>query len=46
MVADYAWIPTTTAPSPYFMSNELSGVVVGAPANIWSAWAVNLGTAK
>jgi len=46
MVADYAWIPTTTTPSPYFMSNELSGVVVGAPANLWSAWAVNLGTAK
>jgi peptide/nickel transport system substrate-binding protein len=46
MVADYAWIPTTTTPSPYFMSNELSGVVVGAPAHLWSAWAVNLGTAK
>ena len=46
MVADYAWIPTTTTPSPFFMSNELSGVVVGAPAHLWSAWAVNLGTAK
>jgi peptide/nickel transport system substrate-binding protein len=46
IVADYAWLPTTTNPSPFFISNELSGIVPAAPAHIWSAWAVNLGTAK
>jgi peptide/nickel transport system substrate-binding protein len=46
IVADYAWLPTTTTPSPFFISNELSGVVPAAPAHLWSAWAVNLGTAK
>jgi peptide/nickel transport system substrate-binding protein len=46
IVADYAWLPTTSTPSPFFISNELSGVVPAAPAHLWSAWAVNLGTAK
>ena len=46
IVADYAWLPTTTNPSPFFISNELSGIVPAAPAHLWSAWAVNLGTAK
>jgi peptide/nickel transport system substrate-binding protein len=46
MTADFAWLPTTTSPSPFFISNELSGVVPAAPAHLWSAWAVNLGTAK
>lgn len=46
ITADNAWLPTTTTPSPFFISNELSGVVPGAPANVWSAWAINLGTAK
>jgi peptide/nickel transport system substrate-binding protein len=46
MVADYAWIPTTTTPSPYFMSNKISGAVTGAPAHLWTAWAVNLGSTE
>jgi peptide/nickel transport system substrate-binding protein len=46
LTADYAWLPTTTTPSPFFISNKLSGVVPGPPAHIWSAWAINLGTAK
>jgi peptide/nickel transport system substrate-binding protein len=46
LTADYAWLPTTTTPSPFFISNKLSGVVPGPPAHLWSAWAVNLGTAK
>jgi peptide/nickel transport system substrate-binding protein len=46
LVADYAWLPTTTSPTPFFISNELSGVVPTGPAHLWYAWAINLGTAK
>lgn len=46
LVADYAWLPTITYPSPFFMSNELSGAIPSGPAHLWYAWAINLGTAK
>ncbi len=43
MTQDYAWIPTTTSPNSYFLSNKITGAVVASPAHIWSPWATQLG---
>lgn len=43
MTQDYAWIPTTTSPNVYFLSDKITGAVVTAPAHLWSAWATQLG---
>jgi ABC-type transport system substrate-binding protein len=43
MTEDFAWIPTTTSPNAYFLSNAITGAVVTAPAHIWSPWANQLG---
>jgi peptide/nickel transport system substrate-binding protein len=43
MTQDFAWIPTTTSPNAYFLSNAITGAVVTAPAHIWSPWANQLG---
>lgn len=43
MTQDYAWIPTTTSPNAYFLSSDITGAVVTAPAHLWSPWATQLG---
>ncbi|MBU6245177.1 MAG: ABC transporter substrate-binding protein [Actinomycetales bacterium] len=43
MSKEYAWIPTTTSPNGFFLSNSITGAVVTAPANLWSPWATQLG---
>jgi peptide/nickel transport system substrate-binding protein len=43
MTQDHAWIPTTTSPNAFFLSNEMTGAIVTAPAHLWSPWAVQLG---
>ena len=43
MTQEYAWIPTTTSPNGFFLSNNITGAVVTSPADIWSPWATQLG---
>lgn len=43
MTQDFAWIPTTTSPNAYFLSSNITGALVTAPAHIWSPWATQLG---
>lgn len=43
MVQEFAWIPTATSPNAFFLSNDVTGAVVSAPAHLWSPWATQLG---
>lgn len=43
LTQEYAWIPTTTFPNVFFLSNKVTGAVVSAPPHLWSSWATQLG---